>query len=230
MRPLAGERSLMKNFYLAVPLALAMTGCVDSAPDIQLFNAFIPDASCAVNQSGVASPGGSLDLATSGRYLAAFQVRNSLSTQEVVVGEAPVTGGGDESSIYVNNVELNYETQGTGPTLRSDVYPYYFNLPANATQSSSAVLDLLGANASADLAAYFGGGGTAPVSVVVRLKLIGKTVNGKSTESNEATYPVTFYNSGFTCPAGTQLEPTGPCGLPGGQDGFPPECTEPEET
>lgn len=219
----------MKNFYLAVPLALVMTGCVDNPPDIQLFNAFIPNEACAVNQSGLASPGGSLDLATSGRYLAAFQVRNSLSSQEVVVGDAPVTGGGDESSIYVSNVELNYETQGTGPTLRSDVYPYYFNLPANATQSSNAVLDLLGANASADLAAFYGGGGTAPVSVVVRLKLIGKTINGKSTESNEATYPVTFYNSGFTCPVGTWLEATGPCGLTGGQDGFPPECTEPED-
>lgn len=220
----------MKNFYLAVPLALVMTGCVDSPPDIQLFNAFIPDATCAINASGLASPGGSLDLATSDRYLAAFQVRNSLSAQEVVVGNAPVTGGGDESSIYVNNVELTYDTQGTGPTLRSDVYPYYFNLPANAAQSSSVVLDLLGANARADLAAYYGGGGTAPVEVVVRLKLIGKTVNGKSTESNEATYPVIFYSSGFTCPVGTWLEATGPCGLTGGQNGFPPECSEPEET
>ncbi|WAM24806.1 hypothetical protein [Myxococcus sp. NMCA1] len=220
----------MKNFYLAVPLALAMTGCVDSPPDIQLFNAFIPDAACAVNQSGLASTGGSLDLTTSGRYLAAFQVRNSLSSQEVVVGDAPVTGGGDESSIYVTNVELNYETQGTGPTLTNDVYPNYFNLPANATQSSSVVLDLLGANAREDLAAYFGGGGTNAVGVIVRLKLIGKTINGKSTESNEITYPITFYYSGFTCPVGTQLEANGPCGLPGGQDRFAPECTEPEET
>lgn len=218
----------MKKIYLAVPLALAMTGCVDSPPDIQLFNAFIPDAACAVNQSGLASPGGSLDLTTSGRYLAAFQLRNSLSAQEVVVGDAPVTGGGDESAIYVTNVELTYERQGTvGPTLRSDVYPYYFNLPANSMQNSSAVLDLLGANASADLAAFYDGGGTAPVEVVVRVRLIGKTINGKSTESNEVTYPITFYRSGFTCPAGTQLQATGPCGLPGGQSGFPPECSEP---
>ncbi|WP_163784125.1 hypothetical protein [Myxococcus vastator] len=219
----------MKNFYLAVPLVLAVSGCVDSPPDIQLFNAFIPDAACAINQSGLASSGGSLDLTTSGRYLAAFQVQSSLSTQEVVVGDAPVTGGGDEASIYVTSVELNYETQGTGPTLTSDVYPYYFNLPANTTQSSSAVLDLLGANASEDLAAYYSGGGTAAVSVVVRVKLSGKTINGKSTESNEVTYPITFYYSGFTCPEGTQLEANGPCGLPGGQDRFAPSCTEPEE-
>ncbi|WP_141593733.1 hypothetical protein [Myxococcus sp. AB056] len=217
----------MKNFYLAMPLALALTGCVDSPPDIQIFNAFIPDVTCAVNQSGVASAGGSLDISTSRRYLAAFSIRSTLQPTDITVSEAPVTGGGDAVGIYVTHVELAYDTQGTGPSLTSEVYPSHFSLPSDATANSTLVIDLLGASALETLTNQVAVG--SGVTVNVGVKLIGKTVSGAKAESNEIAYPISFYNSGFTCPTGTFLLNNGPCGGTGGQDNFPPACSEPPE-
>ncbi|NOK02020.1 MULTISPECIES: hypothetical protein [Myxococcus] len=218
----------MKNFYLAVPLALAMSGCVDNPPDIQIFNAFIPDVSCAANVTGPSSGGGSLDISTSPRYLTALTVRSGVSSTEVIVEEGPITGGGDAAAVYVTHVELTYETLGTGPTLDPDIYPSHFAIPSTSSTNSVLVIDLLGANARQALLNQLAVG--SGVSLNVRVKLTGKTVTGSKAESNEIAYPVNVFSSGFTCPAGTQLKATGPCGLPGGQDGFPPECTEPEET
>jgi len=217
----------MKNFYLAVPLALAMTGCVDNPPDIQIFNAYIPDAACAVNTSGAASGGGSLDLSTSSRYLTGLAVRSGVAATEVVVNDGPLTGGADSAAVYVTHVELNYETQGTGPTLEREVYPSHFAIPSGAATNSILVVDLLGGNALQTLSNQLSVG--SGVTVNVRVKLIGQTVTGSKAESNEIAYPVTFYASGFTCDEGTFLLQTGPCGGTGGQDSFQPECSEPEE-
>jgi len=218
----------MKNFYLAVPLALAMTGCVESPPDIQIFNAYIPDATCTVNVSGASSGGGVLDLSTSGRYLAGLAVRSGLTATDVVVNDGPVTGGADSAAVYVTHVELSYDVQGGGPTLGSEVYPSHFSIPSSASANSVLVIDLLGANALQTLSSQVSGGSS--VTVNVRVKLTGKTVTGAKAESNEIAYPVTFFASGFTCPTGTFLLRNGPCGGTGGQDAFAPACSEPEGT
>ncbi|WP_426754240.1 hypothetical protein [Myxococcus sp. Y35] len=217
----------MKNFYLAVPLALAMSGCVDNPPAIQIFNAYIPDDTCVVNLSGAASGGGSLDLSTSNRYLAGFAVRSGLSTTEIVVNDGPLTGTGDDTAVYVTHVELTYETEGDGPDLESELYPTHFALPSNAAGNSTMVIDLLGGNALETLSSQLAVGSSATFNV--RVKLIGKTVTGSKAESNEIAYPITFYASGFTCPPETFLLQTGPCGGTGGQDSFRPECSEPPE-
>ncbi|NVJ01191.1 hypothetical protein HV824_24175 [Myxococcus sp. AM009] len=217
----------MKNFYLAVPLALVMSGCVDNPPAIQIFNAYIPDESCAVNQAGAASGGGSLDLATANRYLAGLSVRSGFTLAEVEVGENPVTGEGDATAVYVTHIELAYEAQGGGPTLESEAYPTHFAIPSSSTSNSMLIIDLLGGNARETLLTQVGSGSSA--SFNVRVRLTGKTATGAKAESNEIAYPVTVYNSGFTCPEGTILEFNGPCGGPGGQDGYPPTCEEIEE-
>ncbi|NVJ06983.1 hypothetical protein HUW63_17240 [Myxococcus sp. AM001] len=216
----------MKNFYLAVPLALVMSGCVDNPPAIQIFNAYIPDDSCVVNQAGAASGGGSLDLATANRYLAGLSLRNGIALTEVEVNDSPVTGEGDATAVYVTHIELTYETQGGGPTLESEVYSTHFAIPSNATSNSTLVIDLLGGNARETLLTQVGPGSS--VSFNVRIRLVGETVTGAKAESNEIAYPVTVYHSGFSCPPGTRLEFNGPCGGPGGQDGFPPTCEEVE--
>ncbi|AEI69144.1 hypothetical protein [Corallococcus macrosporus] len=214
----------MKNFYLAVPLALMMSGCVDNPPALQVFNAYIPDESCAVNQSGAASGGGNLDLSTSQRYLAGFAVRSGFTLSEVEVNGSPVSGEGDATAVYVTHIELTYENQGEGPSLESEVYPTHFAVPSSATSNSLLVIDLLGASATQALVTQVGPGSVA--SYNIRIRLIGKTVTGSEVESNEIAYPVTVYNSGFSCPAGYMLEFNGPCGGPGGQDGYPPTCEE----
>ncbi len=217
----------MKNMYFAVALGLGLTGCVENVPDIQVYNAYVPTVQCTLNLTGPASPGGSLDLSTSSRYLVGLAVRNTLSSQPIVVNDSPITGGGDQSAVYVTDVELNYEVVGTGPSLTSDVYQSHFSLPGNASANSSMILDLLGGNAREALLNYLGSGDS--VTVLVRLKLIGKLVDGKRTESNEITYPIQFYRSGFACGAGTFLELTGPCGGPPGQDNYAPTCTDPDD-
>ncbi|MFP2960134.1 hypothetical protein ACLEPN_20480 [Myxococcus sp. 1LA] len=214
----------MKNFYLAVPLALMMSACVDNPPTIQIFNAFIPDDACAVNASSAASGGGSLDLATSNRYLAGLSVRNGYSLSEVEVNDSPITGEGDATSVYITNIELTYETIGSGPTLEGASYTTHFSLPSSATTNSILVIDLLGGEALGVLLAQVGPGSSA--SFNVRIRLTGKTVTGSAAESNEVVYPVTVYNSGFTCEPGFILERNGPCGGTGGQDGYPPTCEE----
>ncbi|ATB49909.1 hypothetical protein [Corallococcus macrosporus] len=214
----------MKNFYLAVPLALAMSACVDNPPTLQVFNAYIPDESCAVNLSGAASGGGNLDLSTSQRYLAGLAVRSGFTLSEVEVNDSPITGEGDATAVYVTHIELVYETQGEGPSLESEVYPTHFAIPSSATSNSLLIIDLLGASATRTLLTQIGPGSTA--SYTVRIRLIGKTVTGSDVESNEIAYPVTVYNSNFSCQDGYMLEFNGPCGGPGGQDGYPPTCEE----
>ncbi|GHG64464.1 hypothetical protein [Comamonas sp. JC664] len=217
----------MKNMYFAVALGLALTGCVDNVPNIQVANAFVPTAQCTVNSTGPASPGGALDLSISSRYLVGIAVRNTLTSREVVVNDGPLTGTGDQSAINITDVELNYEVVGTGPSLTSDVYQSHIVLPGNATTNSSIIVDLLGGNGREGLLSYLGTGDS--LTVLVRMRLLGKLVGGGKTESNEITYPIQFYRSGFTCPAGTFLEPTGPCGGPPGQDNYAPTCTDPDD-
>ncbi|AKQ64226.1 putative lipoprotein [Myxococcus hansupus] len=153
-------------------------------------------------------------------------VRNTLTSEEVVAGGNPITGG-DQSAIYITDIELNYEVVGTGPSLTSDVYQSHIVLPGNVTTNSSLIVDLLGGNAREALLSYLGTGDS--VTVLVRMKLLGKFVSGGKTESNEISYPIQFFRSGFTCPTGTTLLSTGPCGGPGGQDSYAPSCTDPDD-
>ena len=60
------------------------------------------------------------------------------------------------------------------------------------------------------------------LSLLVTLQLFGELGSGRDVESNEATFPITVFNSGTTsCPAGQVPLPSGPCNSPGGQDGAP---------
>ncbi|MBZ4422710.1 hypothetical protein [Myxococcus sp. RHSTA-1-4] len=206
---------MWKNSYLL--LALAMAGCVDNTPGLQLFNAWVPDAECVVDTGGPSIYSGSLDLSTSSRFLMGFSVQSSLVNTPIEVNDRPVSGStGDDNAIYISEIEVEYDEDREGLSLASESYPAYF-VVQSGSDGTTLVVDLAGPGAIQVLQDSLGVGES--VLVNARLKVVGETTNGGSVESNEVNYPIEFYKSGFSCPTGTVIARTGPCGTPGGQNG-----------
>ncbi len=212
---------------LVVPLLAALSlSCTSETASIQLLGAigfpFGPEAvdTCAP-EGEIQQLGGSLDVAPlgAGAYTIAFNFRSTLAEIPVdTVGGNPVTGPGANDFI-LQEVRLSYSSE---PALNipEERMPLYGVFPAGAGDDSFIGLNLVGPAALAALR-----GQALPASgltLIVTLQLAGELGSGRDVESNEATFPITVFNSGLTaCPAGEVVLPSGPCNSRGGQDGAP---------
>jgi hypothetical protein len=218
--------SSMKKL-LVVPLLAALSlSCTSETTSIQLLGAiafpFGPDEVDDCSPDGeVQQLGGSLDVAPlgAGGYSIAFNFRSSLGESgEGTVGGNPVGNPGNNDFI-LQEVRLSYSSE---PALNipAERLPLYGVFPAGSDDDSFIGVNLVGPAALAALRSQ-----ALPangLTLLVTLQLAGKLGSGADIESNEATFPITVFNSGLTaCPAGLVPVPSGPCNAAGGQDGAP---------
>jgi hypothetical protein len=190
----------MKPSVTSALLALGLTACVDGTPALQIGGAAAQGTDCSISAS--TGPGllrGTLDLtfrAGSG-YPLVLAVTSNLSSTAVEVGGTPVSGD-EPDTIYITRVALKYSTSTPGLTLRekSASVPIYGTLD----DTGNLLLNLLTPTVIEDLNGFVPG--NAPAEVLIKVQLRGERVTGDEVESNEITFPLSVYESGFTCPTG----------------------------
>ncbi len=211
----------MKPIHLAVLLAFGAGACVDTPSAVQIFQATPPDASCSVSTSSAGLLRGSLDLSLSQGYLMGFVVRSSLTDTPVVVGDSPLSGE-DTDAVYLDEMEVSYDTNRSGVNLDDATVPIYNAIQGG--EEGTLLLNLITSDALEDLDTATESG---EVEVLVTLRLHGKTATGSEVETNEISYPIVVYKSGFACPSPqVPEEATEPCD-PRGQNGNVPACVAP---
>lgn len=216
----------MKKLLVVPLLATLSLSCASETESIQLLGAlafpFGPEPVDECSPEGdIQQLGGSLDVAPlgAGAYNIAFNFRSTLAEPtEDTVGGNPVTNPGANDFI-LQEVRLRYSSE---PSLNipEERLALYGVFPAGASEDSFIGVNLIG---PAALAALRGQALPANgLTLLVTLQLAGKLGTGREIESNEASFPITVFNSGTTsCPAGEVPLPSGPCNAPGGQDGAP---------
>ena len=193
----------MKPSIIPALLAFGLTACVESTPTLQIGSAAAQGEDCSIDAEG--GPGllrGALDLtfrANSG-YPLVLGVRSNLTSLPLEVGEVPLSGDEDLNTIYINRLVLRYSTNTPGLTFKetSASVPIYGTL----SEQGDLLLNLLTPKVITDLNDFVPTNGSA--EVLIELQLRGQRASGDEVESNEITFPLTVFESGFGCPTGQQ--------------------------
>ncbi|MBJ6759352.1 hypothetical protein JGU66_01170 [Myxococcaceae bacterium JPH2] len=228
---------MKRVFFAAAVLALGLGACVDSPPEIQIFDVKQLDVECKVDATNPSILAGTLNLNYAAGYIAAFMVNSSLSAGKVVIGSDTVTGTSDPDAVYIDRLAVTYTatlldstvggTSGANINLGSEDVPVLLAV-RGSTKDNIVALNLITVAAYNKLKAAVSGAQYA--QVLVTLKMKGKTAGGANAESNEVTFPLSINNAPVPIPAcgtGVLFKPAGPCGTFGGQDGIYPECVNP---
>jgi hypothetical protein len=173
-------------------LAALAPACVEGIQPVQLVRARPVDPACGKPTSESADIiAGYLDYAIGNQYIVALGLFSPLDPdQQTATG----TGFVAEEIVY------NYESQGVKATFKEESRPIYFAVPAGAQPDDSfLILSLIGTEANKKLESLVP---TAPDSMVLlsTVKIKGKLASGKSTETNELTFPIELTRGG--CPEG----------------------------
>ncbi|QSQ23865.1 hypothetical protein JY651_02455 [Pyxidicoccus parkwayensis] len=192
----------MKHIVISALLALGLTSCVDSTPSLQIGSASAQGADCSIGTTGPALLRGSLDLSLrpGGGFPLALAIITNLDVPVVAVGDQPVSGDPDLSTIYVTNLVLSYSSPTAGLTFsepKANVRVF-----GAVDADGNLLVNLLTPDVIQDVGDFVAGGDSA--EVLVTLKLKAQRASGDELESNEIVFPVLVYASGFTCPTGTK--------------------------
>lgn len=218
----------MKQLFLVAALAAGAVGCADDLRPIQIREAQPLDESCSPEDKGQYA--GSLDLAALDNgastanfgYIMNFTVASALQPQEVAVGGSTVA---DEARNNFIIQEIEYTFESTPPrTIAPERVPAYGIIPVGSENSNINIV-LTPPRALEAMRELVDSTG-APATLLTTFRLKGKLASGTETESDEATFPITIYNSGIVCQAPAVLEFSGPCQGPSGVDG-PIICSAP---
>jgi hypothetical protein len=219
----------MKPLHFAAVLALGLSACADSPPEIQITQAQQPSTTCALAATGgVGILRGSLNVGFSGSYLLGFIFNSNLTNSNLTVGAEPIGGANtDTGAVYLDRVSFSYAVQSsTGQSsvsIPAEDIAIFASVPSSS-KGNQLVMNIITQKAAEKLAAATAGG--EDLTVLVTLQLKGKTATGSGAESNEITYPIHVFSAPVDIPAcGTAVipAPAGPCGN-AGQDGAYPTC------
>jgi hypothetical protein len=217
----------MNRLSLLVVAGLVASGCVptDSDSPIRVLGAqLVPstnEGGCEFADTGdPLLTRGSMDVSARTSFFIQFNVESNLQATETQVGGDTIAGP-ERNDFIAEQQELNYTLSGTSVSFEQETVQIYSVIRPGDTART--IVDLIGPKAYATLLANVPAGTAA--ELVVTMQLVGRLASGPVIRSTEATFPITVFNSGFTgCPAGTGLDPTGPCSSGGGQNGVPPQC------
>ncbi|XXF76624.1 hypothetical protein P2318_26730 [Myxococcaceae bacterium GXIMD 01537] len=223
----------MKQLFIVAAMALGAAACTDNLRPIQLREAKPLDADCA--EEDIGQYAGTLDLAPLNNgvplsimsYLKSYTIASTMEEVDLSVSEAPLANTGRNNFIG-EDIVYTFESQPPAK-FASEIRPVYFVVPA-ASEDSRININLITPKALETLQALVKeqpAGGS--VQLITRFRIRGHLASGVSTETDEATYPITVYNSGLSCPSGQSIAFTGACGGPSGADS-PASCTPPPET
>jgi hypothetical protein len=182
----------MKRLLFIAALAALAPACVEGINPVQLVRARQVDKTCSKPVADAADRlAGFLDYSLSNQYVVALGLFSPLDP------DAQTTTG---TGFVGEEIVYNYESQGVKSTFKEESRPIYFAVSAGADpQESFVILDLIGTEAVKKLDSLVP---TAPdtMTLLATVKLKGKLASGKSTETNELTYPITLTRGG--CPEG----------------------------
>jgi hypothetical protein len=165
--------------------------------------------------SGLNTPGGSLDISGSIAYLVQFNVASDLQSISTVVPPDTIDTP-NRNTFYASQLAYSY-TSTPSLNLPPESIAYYYVIPPNSTGGAIRP-DLITYNAAQQLVSNVRRGDVYSLDVTIQLQ--GQLASGQKLSSNKVTYNIDVYNSGFPgCARGDVQVPSGPCGLPGGQDG-----------
>ncbi len=209
----------MKQLFLVAAVAMGAAGCADDLRPIQILGAQPLDESCAAQDVGRYT--GSLDLAALDNgetpatfgYLMNFTVASQFEEQNIAVGGTPVANS-TRNNFIMQEIEYTFEST-PARAIPAERIPAYGIVPVGGEASINILLTPPRAlQAMKDLVDSTG----TPATLLTKFRLKGKLASGTETESNEATFPITVFNSGTVCTAPAVVERTGPCGGPSGVD------------
>lgn len=213
----------MKQLFLVAALAMGAAGCADSLRPIQIRDAKPLDASCSVS-SDVSLYAGSLDLASLDngarpenlQYVMSFNVASQLEASEVTINDGPVADAA-RNNFIVQEIEYSF-TSEPARAFAAERMAAYLVIPVGSQESRMNII-LIPPKALETVKALVDETG-APVTLLASFRLKGKLASGVETESDEATFPITVYNSGINCASvGGAFQFSGACGGPSGYNG-----------
>jgi hypothetical protein len=205
------ESTLMKRLWFIAILAASASACVEGNNPVQLLSAvpFEPESCDRADQAVLR---GRLNYAVNSSYVTTFSIFS------------PVIETEDVGAVAFFCEEVVYSYQSEKPTIgfSDESLAIHCAVPPGASPDDSYVgLDLIGTEARAKLD---GAVPAAPdaMTLLVTVKLRGRSPNGRQVETNEVTFPIEITRSGVGCGGGAVLpeDPAAfPCGYPG-QDAF----------
>jgi hypothetical protein len=219
MRPRLTSRLLLATVLVAV-----LAGCSTDQLDIVVLSARAPGDKCDFTDDTKYVSAGLLDFrpyttlgggtAFTGSYSQVFSWENNMLNVPLVVNGQTVDQASGNDFI-ADQAVLTYQYSDPAVTLPSETENLRAVISAGCPRDKCSVgLNLIGPGASAIL----DGAVTAvPQTLLVHFVLTGKTSGGRTTHTNEVTFPLTVFRSdpaALTCPAGTTLN-TGACGVAG---------------
>ena len=214
----------LKALSVCCGLALLSAACapVGSDSPIRLLGASALSgtaSSCAASKD-VESIDGSLDISASQQFWMAFNKQSDMQPLTTTVN-SEVLAGPDRNDFIADQMIFTYSSTPALP-FEPETQGVYGVIKAGE-QSGTIKLNLLAPNAAQLLQAKLGRGDS--VELVATFTLSGALASGQKLKSNTIAFPIQVFNSGFAgCPAGDIPAPTGPCGVPGGQDGSAVGC------
>ena len=218
----------MKRYLLASVLAFSAVGCVE--PEQEILISFARPLETD-ETTGACTPsedfqtgGGSLDISGSGSYLLGFDLTSKLERVSETVGGREVANA-SRNDITITEEVLSYVST-PNLSLEDETVSTRFLLTSGENDEAYNISDLIGPKAEVVLREKVLPG--SPVELKVTLKYQGTIASGGAAESNEITFPISVFSTGFTaCTAPAVLIRNGPCGRSGGQDGTSPTCVAP---
>jgi hypothetical protein len=229
----------MKRLLVLTTLVASATGCVPDQGDAPVrflaARALESGASgCTLAEAQLGQ--GSLDVSGGDTYLLGLNVETNTSQRPIIINSETFSGPG-LSDFNLREAVLTYQSEPSLPLPSEERIPLYGVFrPGSGGDNSFALLHALGPQAIEVLRSSVPVGGS--VTVLSTLKAVGKFSGGAAVETNEITFPIVVYNSGFnpetfSCPlAGqTPVGYEGPCGQVGQDRGricrVPPPPTTP---
>ncbi len=208
----------MKRWIMLAALAASSVGCVAGQGDAPVRFVDVRTLSgtggtCALGSTQQAS--GLLDISAGNSYLLGLRVETTTAVPGNVINGRGLGGSGLNDFLF-QEVVLSYQSQPSLPLPKEERIPVYgvFRPSTPAESGSFAVLYVLGPKALEVLADSVS---DEEVTVLVTLKVAGRYSSGQTAETNEVTYPITVFSSGYSvddnsCPAPRVPSTTGwPC-------------------
>jgi hypothetical protein len=212
----------MKQLFLVAAIAVGAAGCADGLSPIQIGNALPVDENCEPSgDDDTFISRGSMDISRqaiglSTSYPIPFRITSNLEAVDTVVGDSTV-GDLSRNRFIVEEVEVRYTStpEDTYAVQRSARHAVIEPAGGEARMFIELISPKAFETASQRVLAT-----GEPVTLLAHFRVKGKLGTGQSAESNEASFPITIYDSGFTgCGAGHVLANASSCAGGAGLNG-----------
>jgi hypothetical protein len=206
----------MKRLMVIAALAVAQSGCVANQSDapVQFSTAYALGSDCTPETGRFVSQG-TLDVSGGSNYLLAMKAQNTLPPSRIVViGDATTTVGG--ASVILSEYVYTYEAPAVvGLPAEESVATYSVLAPGSV--DGYVLVNAFGPKALEKLNAYLDAGDPdIRVGVISTIKARGRLGTSSNVESNQFSFPVSVFSTGYSGTCAPGFTPSGTCNV--GQD------------